>query len=214
MGNTRALFDFFYPDVLPGTASEVPPGLDIGQAIVSPAVAVMQNDPAGALAVGLIEQTPIPFASPAELVQSIATALAWHAMSSGDLLDRTHGHTYFDNSQTEYVGALSMTLLAAINDGVERFSVAPSALEYLDQNYEPSGDLRIPTLMLSTSRDPVVPGFHEVAYRNVVAAAGNSDLLVQRTVDRYGHCIFGPAELASAFADLARWVELGIKPTP
>lgn len=214
MGNTRALFDFFYPDVLPGTASEVTPGLDIGQAIVSPAVAAMQNDPAGALAVGLIEQTPIPFASPAELVQSIATALAWHAMSSGDLLDRTHGHPYFDNSQTEYGGALSMSLLAAINDGVERFSVAPSALEYLDQNYEPSGDLRIPTLMLSTSRDPVVPGFHDFAYRNLVAAAGNPDLLVQRTVDHYGHCIFGPAELALAFADLARWVELGIKPTP
>jgi pimeloyl-ACP methyl ester carboxylesterase len=173
VANTRVLFDFFYPGVLPGTVSEVPPGLDITQAIVLPAVAAMQNDPPGALAVGLIEQTPIPFASPAELVLSIATALAWHAMSTGDLLERTHGHAYFDNSQTEYVGDLSMTLLAAINDGVERFSVAPSALEYLDQNYEPSGDLRIPMLMLSTSRDPVVPGFHQVAYTDAVAAAGN-----------------------------------------
>jgi hypothetical protein len=198
--------------VLPGTASEVPPGLDITQAILVPAVAAMQTAPAGALAVGLIEQTPVPFASPAELVQSIATALAWHAMASGDLLEHTHGHPYFDNSQTEYAGALSVMGLAAVNEGVERFSGSPSALEYLDQNYEPTGDLRIPMLMLSTSRDPVVPGFHQRAYREAVAATGNPDLLVQRTIDRYGHCVFDPAELAAAFADLVRWAELGIKP--
>lgn len=47
-----------------------------------------------------------------------------------------------------------------------------------------------------------------------VAASGNSALLVERNIDRYGHCDFTPAELGTAFSDLVLWVELGIKPTP
>ncbi len=69
-------------------------------------------------------------------------------------------------------------------------------------------------LMLSTSLDPVVPGLHQTLYSELVAAAGNSHLLVQRTVDRYGHCVFTPTEIATAFTDLVTWVEFGIKPTP
>jgi hypothetical protein len=65
-----------------------------------------------------------------------------------------------------------------------------------------------------TSRDPVVPGFNQLAYATLVGAAGEPDLLVQRIVDRYGHCVFTPQELDTAFVDLARWVELGIRPTP
>jgi len=74
--------------------------------------------------------------------------------------------------------------------------------------------LHIPMVMLSTSRDPVVPGFHQTAYRNAVAASGRSDLLVQRSITRYGHCVFTPAEIAKAFTDLVGWVEFGIKPAP
>ncbi len=105
-------------------------------------------------------------------------------------------------------------LLQAINAGVQRFDASPSALEYLDHNYDPCGELRIPVLMLSTSRDPVVPGFNQTSYRDAAASAGSSNLLVQREVNRYGHCIFTPAELNTAFRDLVVWVEFGIKPAP
>ena len=94
----------------------------------------------------------------------------------------------------------------------------PSALNYMNQYYRPSGNLQIPMLMLSISRDPVALGFHQIAYRNVVTAAGHTDLLVQRTVNGanngYGHCTFTPAELATAFSDLVGWVEFGVKPAP
>src|SRR5215831_5407974 len=39
--NVRVLFDLFYPGVLPGTAVDVPPGLDLTQDIVNPATAAM-----------------------------------------------------------------------------------------------------------------------------------------------------------------------------
>lgn len=211
-GDTRVLFDFFYPGVLPGNAGDVPPGIDITQAIVVPAVAAMSSNPAGAFAIASIDQTPVPFATLAELLQSVATALAGHADSFSNLLALTHGHPYFDNWDTHYTGGLPPALLQAINAGAQRFTASPSALQYLDHYYEPSGDLRIPMLMLSTSRDPVVPGFNQSSYRNTVAAAGSSDLLVQREINRYGHCVLAPAEIASAFADLVLWVEFGIKP--
>ena len=171
--------------------------------------------PTGAFAIAAIDQTPVPFADPPELLQSIATALGGNADSYSDLVPELHGKPYFDNRNVSYTsGALPAPLLAAINANVGRFDAAPSALNYLNQYYKPSGGLQIPMLMLSTSRDPVVPGFNQISYRNVVAAAGHSDLLVQREINRYGHCVFTPEELGTAFTDLVGWVEFGVKPAP
>jgi len=181
---------------------------------VLPALAAMQADPTGALTMAQIDEIPIPFATPEELVESILTALAYYAMEFTDLNNRTRGQGFFDNSDTQYTGALPPEQLQAINVGVERFTASPSALNYLQHFYNPSGALRIPMLALATSRDPVVPGFHEISYRDAVAAAGASDFLVQREIDRYGHLTFTSGELAQAFNDLVLWVEFGLKPAP
>jgi pimeloyl-ACP methyl ester carboxylesterase len=213
--NVRALFDFFYPGVLPGSATDVPLGTDITLGIVAPAVAAMTLDSTGAAAIAAIDQTPVPFAAPAELIQSIATALADHALGLPQMLARTHGHPYFDNRGTQYSsGSLSAELVFAINAGIQRFDASSSALAYLEHYYEPSGDLRIPMLMLSDARDPVVPGFNQTAYRDAVATAGDPSLLVERQIPAYGHCTFTPAQLGTAFTDLVLWVQFGIVPTP
>jgi hypothetical protein len=68
--------------------------------------------------------------------------------------------------------------------------------------------------MISMSRDPVAPAFNQASYLARVTAAGQSDLLVQRTVDGYGHCPVPPQVMAQAFADLVGWVEFGVKPLP
>jgi len=219
LANVRVLFDLFYPHALPGDAGHVPANINVQQAIVLPATAAMAANPTGAVAIASIAQTPVPFVNaPNQLlpsiIQSIVIALGGHALTFEDLIDRTHGHPYFDNRKTVYTGALPQTVLDTINATVQRFDASPSALQYLDRNYEPSGDLRIPMLMLSTAQDPEAPRLHPLAYLNAVAATGSSGFLVQREINRYGHCNFEPAELAAAFTDLVRWVELGIKPTP
>ena len=158
---------------------------------------------------------PVPFSNPPELLESIVTALSGHAGSFNDLVPKLHGKGYFDNQDVQYTGALlPAPLVAGINANVGRFDASPNALNYLDQYYQPSGTLQIPMVMLSTSLDPVVPGFHRTSYRNLVAASGHSDLLVQRTISRYGHCAFAPEEIATAFIDLVGWVEFNIKPAP
>jgi pimeloyl-ACP methyl ester carboxylesterase len=212
--HVRVLFDFFYPGVLPGTAAFLPNGTDVGTQIIAPAIAAMTANPTPALWIALVSQTPAPFANGAELVESIVTALASNA---GDLTDvvLTKGKPYFDNRSTVYSSAaLPAALLGAINGGVQRFDASPAALASLDHNYTPSGSLQIPMLMLSNVRDPIVPGFNQASYLAVATANGASSLLVQRQVNTYGHCVFTPTEIGTAFTDLVLWVQYGITPTP
>jgi hypothetical protein len=218
--NVRVLFDLFYPGVLPGTAVDVPDGIDVIQDIVNPAIAAMTANPlaaAGAATIARITQTPVPFAGPAELVQSIATALGG-AAGYPEIVALNHGHSYFDNTATQYTGALPAATLAFINANVQRFPGKPDAQNSMEHNYTPTGDLRIPALTLSTPRDPVAPGFHRTIYGQTVAAMGNGDRLVQRevpgTAGGYGHCTFTPQELTQAFFALILWGELGVKPLP
>jgi pimeloyl-ACP methyl ester carboxylesterase len=215
--NVRVLFDLFYPGVLPRTAVDVPPGIDVIQDIVNPAVAAMTANPTGAFAIASIAQTPVPFANAAELLQSIATALGG-AAGYPEILGLTHGQAYFDNTATQYTGALPAPTLAFINANVQRFSGTPAGQNSLEHNYTPTGDLRVPALTLSTYRDPVIPGFHRTIYGQEVAARGDGDRLVQREVPGYaggyGHCTFTPQELTQAFFDLIVWGEYGVKPTP
>ena len=215
--NVRVLFDLFYPGVLPGTAIDVPPGLDVIADIVNPAIVAMTANPLGAAAIASITQTPVPFANGAELVQSIATALGG-AASYPEILGLTHGQPYFDNTATQYTGALPAPTLGFINANVQRFAGSPAGSNALEHNYTPTGDLRMPALTLSTFRDPVIPGFHRTVYGQLVAANGSADLLVQRSVPGffggYGHCTFTPQELTQAFFDLVLWGEFNIKPLP
>lgn len=212
LANVRLLFDFFYPGALPGSVAFIPEGLNLNTALIAPAVAAMTASPAGAGAIASIAQTPVPFASGPELVQSIVSALGFHFRGFTDLVSRTHGELPFDNSETVYTGALPPATLAAINATVPRFDAAPQAANYVEQWFQPTGEISIPILTLHTSRDPSVPIFHETLYQALVAAAGNSDLLVQRTITRYGHCTFTVQEMVQAFVALREWAVTGVEP--
>ena len=63
-------------------------------------------------------------------------------------------------------------------------------------------------LTLHSTRDPVVPLFHEALY----AGLAPGHWLVQRTTNSFGHCAFNQQEVLTAFDDLVRWVEMGQRP--
>lgn len=211
--NVRTLFDLFYPGVLPGNAALLPEGTDVTLEIIGPAIAAMTANPTPATWIAAMNQTPVPFADGTELVQSIVAALVGNAFDLASEL--MNGKPYFDNQSTVYSSAfLPPALLQGVNAGVQRFSASPAALASLAHNYTPSGALQVPMLMLSNVRDPVAPAFNQVSYLAAVTATGASNLLVQRQVGVYGHCLFQPSEIAAAFTDLVLWVQFGIKPTP
>ena len=204
IGHVRVLFDLFYPGVLPGDLLHHPPGLNLNQHVVGPAVQAMSHNPQGAAIISQLAQSPVPFASGPELVGSIAQALALHFIELDDLLRRTEGESFFDNSNVTYSGPLPAPVLADINARVARYRSTPEVQEFLDRYYEPTGRLEIPMSTIYNERDPVVPSFNETRYRDLVAQHGHASLLVQRVfAGRYGHSeLFSADEISQAFGEL------------
>lgn len=214
LGDIRVLFDYFYPGVLPGDVTQVPPGTDLSQ-IIGPAQAAIFNNPNGALAIAQITQTPLAGNNANEVITSLISALAWHARGINDVTARAQGHPAYDNMDRVYTSPfLSPQLLQLINAQVGRFASPRDAQQWLDRNFEPTGKVSFPVLTLHTTRDQAVPFFHETRFGVLTAQAGSSGWVVQRAIDRYGHCNFTPQEVLTAFSELFIWVKAGVVPTP
>lgn len=217
IANVRVLFDAMYPGVLPGNVLNVPAGLDLNTQVLGPAQYAIVSNPTGLGIIARIRQTPLAGNDGTELVTSLLYALAYDVRGIDDFLGRTHGRSMFDNSSTAYVaavpGLLPDTVLAQVNAAAGRFTATRDALNYLDRYYTPEGDLQVPTVTLHTTRDPLVPFFHEAQFAQAVAGRNDSGLLVQRSVDRFGHCAFTAGEMVDAFQALAGWATSGQKPS-
>jgi pimeloyl-ACP methyl ester carboxylesterase len=212
---TRVLFDYFFPGVMPGDALHVPEGIDFSRDVAPAVRSALLADPARAMEMAAVDQIEIQYTSFSELVAALTspgTPLAFQVNFTEDLLGRTHGRFWFDNTATIYTGSQDD---AALNAGVGRFNSAPDAANYFEHYYEPDGRLQIPVLTLHTTRDPLVRFAHEAVYAGIVADAGRSEMLVQRTFNRFGHCTFITLdEQVAALEDLVRWAEMGVKPAP
>lgn len=204
----------FYPGVLPGDLLNVPPGLDFNTDVALPIIGAISADPTGAGIISMLDQTPVPWITPPELVESFITPIGFNFLGVDDLLGRTHGHSFYENMDVYYSGPLPGPGLDAANAFVRRYEDTPDAANFAGRNYVPTGDLQWPVVTLHTDRDPLVPLFHEGMYADIVAAAGNADLLVQRTVIGYGHCAFTVDEMLAAFLELVDWVETGVPAGP
>jgi pimeloyl-ACP methyl ester carboxylesterase len=235
VGDVRALFDFYYPNVLPGNVIDVPgPPLTIEQ-VQALVVGAITANPLGLYAIASTAQTPLAFApigsvtdrtSPAfrSLVGSLVTALYYQLIGTPDVVDRTHGHSPYENRGTTYttgtpVGSpaipqqLLANLVASSNAGVTRYDMTPDARNYLEKYYVPTGSLQIPVVSVHNFSDPLVPFFHEPAFAEIASAGGGSDMLWQRGVPNYGHCNFSTPLVVSSFQTLVSWVKSGIKPS-
>ena len=89
-----------------------------------------------------------------------------------------------------------------------RYARGEKASEFLARFGEPAGAFSVPVMTLHTTRDPVVPYFHE----GLLAQVAASPNLIQHGVDRYGHIRFTTGELMSQFDEMVRWSESRRKP--
>jgi len=209
LGDGRVLFDYFFPGVLPGDLLHTPyldysVGGPVWNAVVN---AIMS----GYAAPG---NPTLQFASVMGLTGSTPNELIFSGFSLlgnayTELLQRTGGHSFYDNTKTVYTGSADD---ARLNARVQRFQAVPDAVEYLAKYYTPTGKLSIPLVTLHTTEDPTAAFSQEASYAAVVAKAGASAFLVQQSADRYGHCNVNPAEIVNAFQGLIGWVNFGVKP--
>jgi hypothetical protein len=126
----------------------------------------------------------------------------------------THNYT-LTLAEQAYLASLGFNaapVLAAMNAS-ERFSGEESARNYMAHYATFSGELEDPVLSIHTKWDTLVPWAHESAYAATVAAAGQSDLLLQASTNGLGHCNFSPNELGASVALLESWAETGVKPS-
>ncbi len=223
-GDARVTLDYFFPGLIPGTAFNIAPGttylspFDPG----GPSPLFLQVFSAFSAQPDKVFQwavaAKLPFISNAELANSALYVVGFLVRYTNDFIERVNGKMPFDNQNVQY--QLNVTpdpvtnayLTALLNAGVERFTADRAALNYYERNYAPSGHITFPMISLHTLRDPAIPFSHETAFASLVAAAGRSHWLVQRPINRWGHCAFTPSELTTAFGDLVGWVQTGQRP--
>jgi hypothetical protein len=126
----------------------------------------------------------------------------------------THNYVLTASEQA-YLATLGFNaspVLAAMNAST-RFSGERSARNYMSHYATYTGDLRDPVFTLHTKWDTLVPWPHESAYAETVAAAGESDLLVQASTNGLGHCNLTPTQIGASVFLLERWAETGVKPS-
>ncbi len=208
-GDGRVVFDYFFPGILPDDLLRQP---DLDFSIGSPTFNLIASELTGGFAAP--GNPTLQFASAAGLTGSSPKELSFSAVSLLDsnfseLLTRTQGLNFYDNTNTVYTGSNND---AALNAKVKRYQANSDAVNYLRTYYQPTGKLTIPLMTLHTTEDPTVPFAQEATYSSVVAKAGTSKLLVQQSADRYGHCNVKPAEIFNSFQGLFGWVNFGVRP--
>ncbi|MGE5360498.1 MAG: hypothetical protein ACM3NQ_15890 [Bacteroidales bacterium] len=206
IGDARVLFDYFFPGVAPGMPFNSPPNANLGPVIQALSTGFGAPD---FKTVQFANAAKLPASGPSEIVTAGATVIGFGVVFGNNLIALTNGHVPYDNTETVYSGSFNDT---ALNAGVARFEGGPAGLNYLARYYTPTGLLRVPVVTVHTTRDPVVPFFHEQMYAKTVQDAGASQFLLQRSVDSFGHCTFAKGEDIQAFLALVQWVHTGQKP--
>jgi len=223
-GDARVTFDYYFPNVLPGTAFGVPPGtkylspFDAGgpNALFLSVYGALSANPAATFQ--WASAAKLPFINQTELGNSALYVVGFLVRYTRDLIERVNGKLPFDNEDVAYQVNVTTDpgtnayLSGLLNAGVERFDADQPALNYYERNYSPNGEIDIPVMTLHTTRDPAIPFSHEATFAKAVAEAGRSAQLVQRPIDRWGHCAFTSSEIDSAFSDLVGWVDSGRRP--
>jgi pimeloyl-ACP methyl ester carboxylesterase len=207
MANARVAFDYFFPRVIPGSVFEILPGTDFRPPTATTQGSGLFNAVQGALVGGFASSRTFQFASvaglkwntPQELVAAGLSVIGFNLRYTQSVLDHTHRHIPFDNRETVYTGSADD---AALNEGIQRWTGDADAMNYVAQYYTPTGALQIPVQTLHTSRDPVVPAWHEDIFAGNVTDQGATGLLEGNIVTAFGHCNFTDAQALAAFERL------------
>lgn len=218
VGNSRVLFDYFFPGVIPGTLLHTPllpydptsSTPNVGEAVAAALITGLNPLASPTLpTLQLADALGLEATSSTEVITGLVEVLGFDVRYLNDLLIRTKMASPYDNRFLWYRGALNDR---ALNAGVERVTGTLEGFEYLLHYYQPTGNIQIPTVTLHTTRDPLVPYWHEQVYHFLAEQSHSEKLLVQQSVNRFGHCEFQAAEVVHAFSGLVGWVDYGIKP--
>jgi hypothetical protein len=189
-GDFRTLYDYFFPDILPGNTTNIPTARvkDWPDKFQPRALNALGQNPSNALQLMTTSQAAIDPLVP-ETPGSTTSEVLWYSVFSMMNAKDVLGGNPFDNQNPTYSGSADDT---ALNAGVRRYKASPTALANVGAYQTRGGQLAKPLVTLHATLDPVVPFWHEVLYGTKAAA---SDKLTIIPVGRYGHCNFTSEEI-------------------
>lgn len=194
-GDFRALFDYFFPGVIPPDAIGIPPDvIQNWDSTYAPAVnSAISAKPAAAADLIRTSQAVTETATTASIAQTAQHLLWYNIFATNDAKTRLGGNPY-GNAGRIYAGSSNDTKL---NSQIDRYAADAAALAKLNA-YQTQGRPLIPLVLMHTTGDDVVPFRQATQYvARAKAVAGRDVPLIQ--IDRYGHCNFQPAEVLAGF---------------
>ena len=206
MGDFRVVFDYYFPDLLPGEAISIPQELiDHWETHYATVVYPAISAPASAYSMTQLLAVTGAAYDPADPATAYTTTqgLLWYSVFATNDARTKLGGQPFDNQGRAYSGSDDD---AALNAGVYRYAADQAALDAMEADYQTFGDLRRPVVTIHTTLDEIIPYWHETLYRAKIVAHGREALHQDLAVPRYGHCNFQPAEVVQALALLAEMV--------
>ena len=213
-GDFRVLFDYFFPDLIPGDPANIPQSLiDDWPTYYAATIRPVILDPANADKVDqLLRVSNAPYIPGviSTLETSIYDALSYNVLATNDGIAKLGGQP-FDNQDRVYGGSNDD---AQLNRTVRRFSADQAALDEIEATYQTTGRLPVPLVTLHTTLDQQVPYWHEPLYHVKVIVNDSLALHEHHEVSRYGHCYFEANEVVGAFMQLVIMVLFPPVPFP
>jgi hypothetical protein len=197
-GDARALFDYFFPGVLPGEATSIPAAVisnwnSVYEPAVRAALVASPSKTAQLIATGGIAVDPT---DPSSAIESIVDAIWYNVFATNDARSQLGGNP-FDNRLRWYSGSSNDFRL---NLQIRRYRADASALNAMNP-YETTGRLARPAQQLHTRYDPVIPYWQSQLYQTKAFLRSGIQLF-SATSENYGHCAFSTDEVLASFAVL------------
>jgi len=198
LGDFRVIFDYFFPEVIPGSLIDIPQEVVDGwDAIYAPAVSsALETDDNAAAQFLRVTRIPTGGGDLDAVKETVSDVLWYNVFGASDASAKLGGQP-FGNRFRLYLGSDDDGLL---NGQVQRLGADLGAWLQVEAHYQTSGQLRSPLITIHTSGDPVVPYWHETVYRRQVRAHDSTALHTNILVFRHGHCNFKVTEVLVAFA--------------
>jgi len=170
LGDARVLFDYYFPEVLPGDLLDVPQVLrEEWEETFTPRIeAAFLRDPP--LTQEFLRVAQIPFDDQDLRIVAVAVSdvLFFNVFGLEDAIDRLGGSAY-DNTRRWYQGSRNDLKL---NLRVDRFRGDPQALIALQETYQTTGEISIPLVTIHTLGDVTVPYRQAQLFRRKIRSAG------------------------------------------
>lgn len=203
LGDFRVVFDYYFPGIMPGSAIGVPdPEATITnerwETLEGEIQAALVADPVAAAQLFRVTGVALDDGDPGSSSSAAVDVLRYSFFGTNDATAVLGGNP-FGNAERSYSGSDNDD---ALNAGVARFTADPVALANVESRYETTGRLRVPLVAMHTTRDPIVPFWHQTLYEDKVSEAGSGSRITALPSEQYGHCQFTLPELVAGFSTL------------